>query len=105
VLLANPERVASEGWLAFASAIWIYMTPMSPKPSMHDIMAGFWQPNPSDTTIGFKLGFGSTINVINGKEECGKTNLKATWRTSYYNALINFFKVPTSSTEDPTCTS
>jgi hypothetical protein len=45
VLLNNPERVASEGWLAFASALWIYMTPVSPKPSMHDIVAGFWQPN------------------------------------------------------------
>ena len=42
VLLENPERVASEGWLAFASALWIYMTPVSPKPSMHDIVAGFW---------------------------------------------------------------
>jgi hypothetical protein len=69
-LLENPERVASEGWLAFASALWIYMTPVSPKPSMHDIVAGFWTPNTADTAAGFKRGFGATINILNGLEEC-----------------------------------
>jgi len=46
------------------------MTPVSPRPSMHNIVAGFWQPNTYDTKAGFKLGFGATINVINGVEEC-----------------------------------
>jgi DMSO/TMAO reductase YedYZ molybdopterin-dependent catalytic subunit len=69
-LLNNPERVASEGWLAFASALWIYMTPVSPKPSMHDIVAGFWTPNSYDISAGFKRGFGATINILNGLEEC-----------------------------------
>jgi len=73
-LLNNPERVASEGWLAFASALWIYMTPVSPKPSMHDIIAGFWQPNSFDVANGFTLGFGATINVFVGVEECGNWN-------------------------------
>jgi len=27
VLLQEPERVANEGWLALAGAIWFYMTP------------------------------------------------------------------------------
>jgi len=27
VLLDAPERVAEEGWLALAAAIWFYMTP------------------------------------------------------------------------------
>jgi hypothetical protein len=65
--------VASEGWLAFASALWIYMTPVSPKPSVHDIVTGFWQPNNADVESGFKLGFGATINVLNGVGECGLT--------------------------------
>jgi len=42
VLLDSPERIANEGWLAFAAALWFYMTPQSPKPSMHDIVTGFW---------------------------------------------------------------
>ena len=71
VLLAKPDRVASEGWLAFASALWVYMTPQSPKPSMHDIVTGFWQPNEADLAAGFKLGFGATINVFKGSLECG----------------------------------
>jgi len=65
-LLDNPERVASEGWLAFASALWIYMTPVSPKPSMHDIVAGFWQPNSIDKENRLSLGFGATTNVLAG---------------------------------------
>jgi len=50
------------------------MTPVSPKPSMHDIVAGFWQPNSFDVANGFALGFGATINVFIGVEECGNWN-------------------------------
>jgi hypothetical protein len=73
-LLNKPERVANEGWLAIASALWFYMTPQTPKPSMHDIITGFWVPNAADTSAGFKSGFGATINVINGVQECGFWN-------------------------------
>jgi hypothetical protein len=65
-LLNKPELIADEGWLGFASALWFYMTPLKPKPSMHDIITGFWVPNAADTSAGFKAGFGATINVING---------------------------------------
>ena len=37
VLLANPDLVGSNGYTAFLSALWFYMTPQSPKPSMHEI--------------------------------------------------------------------
>jgi hypothetical protein len=80
--------VANEGWLAFASALWIYMTPISPKPSIHDIAVGNWQPSSADITNGLKLGFGATISVISGGEECGTWNQKAKWRTTYYDELI-----------------
>ena len=88
MLLNTPGRVANEGWLAFASALWIYMTPISPKPSMHDIAVGNWQPSSADITNGLKLGFGATISVISGGEECGTWNQKAKWRTTYYDELI-----------------
>jgi len=39
---------------------------------MHDIITGFWQPNSVDTNYGFKPGFGATINVLNGDEECSR---------------------------------
>lgn len=71
VLLNNPDLVAQEGWLAVSSAIWFYTTPQSPKPSMHDVVAGFWKPNSNDLAAGITSGFGATINIINGGVECG----------------------------------
>jgi len=44
---------------------------------MHDITTGFWVPNTEDTNAGFKAGFGATINVINGAQECGFYSYKA----------------------------
>jgi len=74
VLLENPERVANEGWLAIGSAFWFYMTPQTPKPSMHDIVVEFWIPNEVDLASGIYKGYGSTTNVINGGVECGGSN-------------------------------
>jgi hypothetical protein len=102
-LLENPGRVASEGWLAFASALWIYMTPVSPKPSMHDIVAGFWSPVLADSSNGLTFGFGATINAFTGGEECGTWNQKAKWRTEYYNELITYFNVPISQFDENSC--
>jgi len=71
-LLNNPGLVAENGDLAILSALWFYMTPASPKPSMHDVVTGFWQPNSVDAGQGITSGFGTTINIINGGLECGK---------------------------------
>lgn len=40
--LENPDLVHEDGYLAFASALWVYMTPEDPRPSMHDVMTGFF---------------------------------------------------------------
>ena len=71
VLLEAPNRVATEGWLAISSAIWFAMTPQTPKPSIHEIVTGFWQPNERDKFAGIEPGFGATTLVINGGIECG----------------------------------
>jgi len=65
-VLENPEVVAEDGYYAFGSSIWYYMMPVNPKPSMHDVVTGFWQPNAADTAAGIKGGFGTTINLIAG---------------------------------------
>jgi len=65
VLLNDPERVATEGWIAFSSALWVYMTPRPKTPSMHSVITGFWKPNTQDSTAGFKSGFGATITIMN----------------------------------------
>jgi hypothetical protein len=90
VLLKDPDRVAREWWLAMSSAIWFYMTPQSPKPSMHDVMVGFWKPNASDLASGNRRGFGATTNIINGGIECGKWTETAGSlnRIKYFKAMI-----------------
>lgn len=44
-LLEHPEYVHQDGYTAFAAGLWFYMTPQDPKPSMHDVMTGFFTPN------------------------------------------------------------
>jgi len=43
-IMKNPENLES-GILGFLSALWIYMTPRSPMPSMHEVATGFYKPN------------------------------------------------------------
>jgi hypothetical protein len=83
-LLENPHLVAEDGYTVFSSALWFYMTPQAPKPSMHDIVTGHFQPNDADTAAGISGGFGSTINVINGGGECGWASPLAAKRGGYY---------------------
>jgi len=40
---------------------------------MHEIQAGFWNPNQFDTTAGIVPGFGATIMLIN-PTLCGSQN-------------------------------
>ena len=87
-LLNDPDEVADDGYYAFASALWFWMTPQSPKPSCHDIITGYFEPNTYDTqTQGIYDGFGAIINVINGGLECntgGAENYNAEARTNSY---------------------
>ena len=44
--------------------MWLYMTPHFPKPSAHDIITGFFEPNSDD--LGKQVGpdFGTSINAM-----------------------------------------
>ena len=104
VLLDSPDRVSQEGWLAMASGFWFYMTPQSPKPSIHEVVVGFWSPNSVDLKNNFKRGFGTTINIINGGVECGaKIMPQAQNRVRYYNFFASYLKLVTSSDEVMDC--
>jgi len=48
ILLKDPDRLATDGWLAAASGIYFYMAARSPKPSIHDVVTRFWRPNAID---------------------------------------------------------
>ena len=48
VLEDEPSKVVEDGYVAFASGLWRYMTHTLPAPSMHNVMTGFYVPNNSD---------------------------------------------------------
>ena len=69
-LLESPADVTNKGFLSLASAMWVYMTPVPPMPSMHEITTGFYVPNEYDVGEGIKADFGATTNVISNGSEC-----------------------------------
>ena len=69
-LLNEPNRVSSDGYVSFASALWKHMVPEASQPSTHNVMTGFYVPNSSDLSGGHTAGFGSTI-LIHEKTLCG----------------------------------
>lgn len=69
-MLENPDLLATDGYTALASAMWFYMSPQAPKPSIHELATKQYVPNASDVTLGLGSVFGATTMVINGGLEC-----------------------------------
>ncbi|MFT4746423.1 MAG: hypothetical protein ACI8XG_000496 [Congregibacter sp.] len=94
-LLNSPDRLAKEGFLTLASAIYFYMTPRSPKPSIHQTVTGLWLPTTADKFVGRNLGFGVQTLIINGGIECGKGKRtpQAANRASYFESFAKYFKI------------
>ncbi len=90
ILLNNPELVETDPVIAFKTAIYFWMTPQTHKPSAHDVMTGKWQPNATDKILGRKLGFGMTINIVNGQVECnkGETIFSMNDRIGFYKYFL-----------------
>lgn len=106
VLLNNPDQVA-ESWLNVASAVFFFVYPQAPKPSMLHVVDGTWVPNSTDQAAGIEPGFGATINVINGGLECnsGSDKPQAVNRVAYYKQFATYLNVPISSNEKLGCAS
>ncbi len=104
VLLNNPEKVA-DTWLNLASAVFFFIYPASPKPSMLHVVDGSWQPNEYDESLGISAGFGATTNVINGGIECGHGYEKpqSVNRIDYYRNHASALNVPISDEESLGC--
>ncbi|EER12362.1 Endochitinase 3 precursor, putative [Perkinsus marinus ATCC 50983] len=94
-LLSHPDGVITNegGWLAFASAIWFDMTPQTPKPSIHDVITGWWKPNSDDLAGNRNPGFGATVMITNGGLECGHASKQADNRVAYYKAFCDYFRI------------
>jgi len=68
--LEAPSDIVSDKVTIFEAAFWFYMTPQNPKPSMHDVVTKNFTPTTDQTDNGISNGFGTTILIINGAEEC-----------------------------------
>ena len=98
VLLYDANKMLEDSEVAFASALWFWMTVQSPKPSMHQVMVGTYEPSLEDQSLGRYPGFGMSINVLNGGVECGATPSAGTAaydkirnRLGYYLTYLNLF--------------
>merc|ERR1740116_497335 len=96
VLLNNPEWVASNPTLAWASSIWFWFSggACNPgetcKPGCHDVFLGRKKMCPADVTAGRKYGLGWVTNVINGGLECGSAGAgKCDYRV---HSRVRFYK-------------
>jgi len=100
VLLDHPEKVA-DTWLNLASAVFFYVYPQPPKPSMLHVIDGTWQPNTQDIENGLVSGFGVTTQVINGGVECGGSVevQQSLNRMSYYQSFSQYLNVPVPNDE------
>jgi predicted chitinase len=90
VLLNNPALVEKDPVVAFKTAIYFWMTPVTHKPSAHDVMIGKWQPNAIDKANGRTPGFGMTILIVNGALECnkGEDNYNMKDRIGFYRFFL-----------------
>ncbi|WP_421213883.1 glycoside hydrolase family 19 protein [Aeromonas dhakensis] len=99
-LLDNPEKVA-DTWLNLASAVFFFVYPQPPKPSMLHVVDGTWQPNAHDQQNGLVPGFGVTTQIINGGVECGGAaeHAQSQNRITYYQAQAQYLGVPVPADE------
>jgi chitinase len=105
-LLEKPELVSHDGVIAFRAALWFWMKTQPPKPSCHDVICGKWKPSAQDMQLSRRPGFGMTIDIINGGEECkgqdpaAKKNRED--RIGFYRHFASLLKV--SVEKDCDCT-
>nr|ACC68684.1 chitinase [Crocus sativus] len=91
----SPAReVPTNATLSFEKAISFWMTERPPKPSCHDVMSGMWMPTITDVSQGRLPGFGLTINIMNGREECGHgEDYRANNRIGFYKRFCDILGV------------
>ena len=79
ILLENPDWVATNPTLAWASSIWFWFSGGACdraggercKPSPHAVFVGSQRRCPSDAAANRQYGLGWAINIVNGGLECG----------------------------------
>ena len=89
--LNNPEYMVANRNM-WKSALFSYMTPQNPTPSMHDIVTGLWIPSLNEINSNFGNTFGTTVFVLRKYSACGggfAEDAEALERADYYAHFLD----------------
>ncbi|CDW56696.1 Glyco hydro 19 domain containing protein [Trichuris trichiura] len=94
--------------LAIMGSIWFYMTPQPPKPAMHDIVMGQWEPGYSNRAAGYSGPiFGPTSFIINnecnGEDPGDPGGPGESRRIKAFKWFCKYFNVPAGEERHLTC--
>jgi len=104
ILLNDPDRVASNPTLAWASSIWFWFSGGACgagekcKPGCHEVMLGTKKKCSADVAAGRQYGLGWATNIVNGGLECGadgrgKCDYRVHSRVKYYKRFCGILGV------------
>ncbi|KFD47603.1 hypothetical protein M513_11522 [Trichuris suis] len=94
--------------LAIMGSIWFYMTPQPPKPAMHDIVMGQWEPGYNNRAAGYSGPiFGPTSLIINnecnGEDQSEPGGPGESRRIKAFKWFCKYFNVPAGEQRHLTC--
>jgi len=106
ILLNDPDRVATNPTLAWASSIWFWFTGGACiteagevcKPNCHEVFTGSKTKCDADIAAGREYGLGWVTNVINGGLECGgagkgKCDYRVHSRVRFYKHFCDILSI------------
>uniref|UniRef100_A0A5S6R5T0 Glycoside hydrolase family 19 catalytic domain-containing protein n=1 Tax=Trichuris muris TaxID=70415 RepID=A0A5S6R5T0_TRIMR len=109
-LLRNPNLLMTntDPPLAIMGSLWFYMTPQPPKPAMHDIVMGQWDPGNSNRAAGYSGPiFGPTSLIINnecnGEDATEPGGGGESRRIKAFKWFCKYFGVPAGEDRVLTC--
>lgn len=108
-LLQHPDRLKTDSYTSFASALWQYMSPrrdIGRLPTQHDVVTGFMKPTRADIRAGMgDVGFGTTTAIMNRDGECGwaKGMEISLRRVEYYTKFLEHFGLPEEDEDSKKC--
>lgn len=98
-LVKNPDLVAQDAELVLGSGLWFLMSAQPPKPSMHAVMIGTYQPRAAAAGIAPAADgsvvdkFSATVSIINGGIECSPTDSEAKTKSqARYTNFVGLLK-------------
>jgi hypothetical protein len=95
--IEDPDLVGSDPYYVLGTALWFWMSPQPPKPSMDSVIVGTYKPKgpaegiKTDPDGSVTDKFAATVSIINGGVECSTTNdLPKQYLQAANNRFMNY---------------